>query len=515
MRRIYYASAIALVALVCGWALYDQERWRSYYNSSETSPKIWREVLEARHAQPRKITVIAYQIANDNDSSFTRRIEQAIKASDRTNLVWTNNPFRQRAERAEPESLESEYVRRGSLQRRLSIRYRPAITVHGHIRESGSAKIWFSDELEWGNHANHWWIFDKLALDLKYDSIFSIVIQSIIYSYWISTESEYSILIGEFERIFSEDLNDLSNNDLGFIYTAYGDLLQTASIFDKSNTQLNKAASAYKNAIQHFVASQDHISAAFVYFKLGYTLYSRNLYEINVSFVEEALRAYEEAMKFIEPKEYPLNWASLNYHYGKALYDYGRHGNAQALRESIISFENVLKIYTRDFSRSLWSKTLLSKAESLFLIGINTDNQTIVEAIEHYQQALSVLNPEDDEMEYAHGKRRLGQSWFELAQRGNAGAIDRSIRELRAALQSYREAGIQILRALVQEDLALAMLHKGQSSRDCRVLAAASRVISEAIDLLISEAASEDHHTSAKESRDAIEEARREIGCVR
>ncbi|MDE0310156.1 MAG: tetratricopeptide repeat protein [Acidiferrobacterales bacterium] len=166
--------------------------------------------------------------------------------------------------------------------------------------------------------------------------------------------------------------------------------------------------------------------------------------------LEEAIKAFEEALDQISPDIAPAMWAGVQNSLGNALGSLGqRSSDDNLLRQSIEAFEQALTRQSESSCASDWASTMNNLAAVQQSLGCSqNDAKVLKQSVESYKAVLRVWTRADMPLDWATTMDNLGTALR------NLGEHRRGPGTLKQAVAAYRSALAERQRELVPDDWA-------------------------------------------------------------
>jgi len=243
---------------------------------------------------------------------------------------------------------------------------------------------------------------------------------------------------------------------LGLALTALGSL-------DTSADRLQEAVLAYQSALRAFKRKRVPLHWAMVQNNLGNTLWALGKREGHLERLQDAARAFRAALKEYTRERVPLLWATTQGNLGNVLSALGERENGTALlQQAAHAYRAALEEHTRENVPLEWAMDQNNLGTVLNTIGEREQGtESLQKAVQAYRAALEEFTRERRPMDWAMTQTNLGTVLAELGRREeNASVLQDAVRAYRAALEEYTRDRIPLNWALAQSNLgtALAML---------------------------------------------------------
>ena len=170
--------------------------------------------------------------------------------------------------------------------------------------------------------------------------------------------------------------------------------------------------------------------------------------------LELSIVAYEQVLQVYTRDVSPEQWAMTQNNLAIA-YFYRIHGErAENLERAIIAFEQALRVYTRDAFLEQWAMTQnnLAAAYNNRICGERAEN--LERAINAYEQALQVRTRDDSPEQWAMTQNNLAAAYLYRICGERAGNLERAFAAAQRALQVYTRDAFPEQWATTQNNLA-------------------------------------------------------------
>lgn len=186
------------------------------------------------------------------------------------------------------------------------------------------------------------------------------------------------------------------------------------------------SASLAEQPEQHWAAQID----------LGEALRRLGDRESNNNRLEESIRVYESALKIIDRKQFPKEWASTQNEIGTALLNAAqREQGISRLEEAANKFRLVLEETDVSLAPDNWANSQKNLGNALQLMGDRSDETlSLHEATTCYQEALKVWSRSSFPYEWAQTHNNLGAALSTIADR------EQDALQMSKAIQSYQNS---------------------------------------------------------------------------
>jgi len=148
--------------------------------------------------------------------------------------------------------------------------------------------------------------------------------------------------------------------------------------------------------------------------------------------LEEAINHYRRALEVRSHRDFPEQWAGIQFSLGVVYRDRIRGDKAQNLEEAINHLREALKVYTRNGYPEKWAMTKHSLANAYSQRIRGDKAQNFEEAINHYRGALKVRTHRDFPEQWAMTQHNLGMIYQER--------LSYRAQDLEWAIHHYQEA---------------------------------------------------------------------------
>ena len=167
-------------------------------------------------------------------------------------------------------------------------------------------------------------------------------------------------------------------------------------------------------------------------------------------YLEDAINAFDEALKRINPNTDPMQWASVQNGLGNALGSMGqRSSDDTLLKQSIESFEQALTKQSEESSAYDWASTMNNLAAVQQSLGRKQkDSKILKQSVESFKAVLRVWTRSEVPLDWATTMDNLGTALR------NLGEHRRGPGTLKQAVAAYNSALAERKRELVPDDWA-------------------------------------------------------------
>ncbi|MEK7725052.1 MAG: tetratricopeptide repeat protein [Acidobacteriota bacterium] len=206
---------------------------------------------------------------------------------------------------------------------------------------------------------------------------------------------------------------------------------------------------AYKNAMDTLKKSELESNKASLNMNLG--ICYQEMSSGNRGALLEAVKCYQEALKFFTREQFPEEFAFAQNNLALAYLSIPTIEASDQLRVAIAiqALREALKVYQRETHPELWASTQLNLANALQYAPTSHPQENLQEAVNLYEEILSVRRPTENPVGYA----RL------LANQGNAlahlGIFEHAIPKLNEAMNIFNQIGEIESANSVSEQLAV------------------------------------------------------------
>jgi len=172
-------------------------------------------------------------------------------------------------------------------------------------------------------------------------------------------------------------------------------------------------------------------------YRLGSRAYEVGLNDLDKARYQRlAIKAFEGALLFYPPEQFPINYAEIQNNLGNAYQALGemedKESNCQA---AIAAYQEALKIYTRDRFQMDYAAVQNNMGNThRTLAEVKNKANHCKQAIFHYQNALNFYNRTNLPKEYAMTQNNMGIAYATLAE------IENTVSNCQQAIAAYQEA---------------------------------------------------------------------------
>lgn len=187
---------------------------------------------------------------------------------------------------------------------------------------------------------------------------------------------------------------------------------------------------------------------------------------IQIRAFEDAITAAKAALEELTQQQTPLDWAKSQHQLGDALSSFGEaliigHGRTdlgtQRLNEAVSAYEQALKVRTQEKVPLYWAETQHRRADALSILGIYSGGrvqglQRLAKAVDAYHEALNELSRKAITSDWASSNRDLfdGAFWVLFKFNGVMG------------YKEVTQASVPLNRATAQRNLGDALFFSGR-----------------------------------------------------
>ena len=160
--------------------------------------------------------------------------------------------------------------------------------------------------------------------------------------------------------------------------------------------------------------------------------------------LEQAVAAYQQALKERTRDRVPLDWAATQNNLGNALQALGaRDSGTDRLEQAVAAYQQALKEYTRDRVPLDWAATQNNLGNALKTLGErDSDTERLEQAVEAFQQALKEYTRDQVPLDRAMTQYNWAETELTLFEKtAQAAHLDRAQDLLRTAAAEFAAAG--------------------------------------------------------------------------
>jgi tetratricopeptide (TPR) repeat protein len=160
------------------------------------------------------------------------------------------------------------------------------------------------------------------------------------------------------------------------------------------------------------------------------------LYQNPFGNLQNAISAYEEALRFRTPERAPINYAATQNNLGNVYGDLAAYQNpVENLKHAITAYEEALRFRTTEGDPLGYAMTQNNMGTSYSaLAAYQNPVENLQYAVKACEEALHVYSPEDTPLDYAVTQNNLGTTYRILASQQNP------VENLQRAVIAYEEA---------------------------------------------------------------------------
>jgi tetratricopeptide (TPR) repeat protein len=153
------------------------------------------------------------------------------------------------------------------------------------------------------------------------------------------------------DRAGDSDETGAALNNLGIALATLGER-------DSGTERLEQAVEAFQQALKEYTRDRVPLDWAATQKNLGTALQTLGARDSDTDRLEQAVEAYQQTLKEYTRDEVPLNWAATQNNLGDALKTLGaRDSDADRLEQAVAAFQQALKERTRDRVPLDWAMT--------------------------------------------------------------------------------------------------------------------------------------------------------------
>lgn len=229
-------------------------------------------------------------------------------------------------------------------------------------------------------------------------------------------------------------------DQLGTALNDLGVALQTLGQRESNKAQLEQAVTAYQNALKERTRDRVPMDWAMTQNNLGNALASLGIRESITTLLEQAVTTYQYALKERTRDKVPLDWATTQSNLGIALRHLGKHESGYArLEQAVTAFRNALEERPRDRVPLDWAATQNNLGNALQTLGQRENSTTRLEqAVTAFLNALKERHPDRVPLDRASTQLNLSGvliAYFDKTQ--DVDRLDLAEVHVRAALEVF------------------------------------------------------------------------------
>ena len=177
---------------------------------------------------------------------------------------------------------------------------------------------------------------------------------------------------------------------------------------------------------------------------LGIALATLGARDSGTERLEQAVAAYQQALKERTRDRVPMDWAMTQNNLGNALRTLGeRDSGTERLEQAVAAYQQALKEYTRDRVPMDWAMTQNNLGNALRTLGErDSGTERLEQAVAAYQQALKEYTRDQVPLDWAITQYNWAETELKLFEKtAQAAHLDRAQDLLRAAAEEFAAAG--------------------------------------------------------------------------
>ena len=255
------------------------------------------------------------------------------------------------------------------------------------------------------------------------------------------------------------------STELGTALNGLGAALATIGGRESSTARLEQAVAAYEAALKEWTRDKVPLDWAITQNNLGTALRTLGERERGNARLEEAVEAHEDALKECTRDKMPLDWARTQNNLGDALQTLGQRESGTArLDQAAEAYEAALEEWTRDKVPLDWAMTQNNLSNVLTTLGQHESGTArLEEAVEACEAALEELTRDKVPLEWATTQNNLGNALQTLGQRESGIArLEAAVEAYEAALEERTRDIVPLEWAMTQNNLGTALTTLGE-----------------------------------------------------
>ena len=252
------------------------------------------------------------------------------------------------------------------------------------------------------------------------------------------------------------------------------------------NQPLEEAVTAYQEALKERTRERVPLDWAATQNNLGNALLRLGEREIGTARLEEAVKAYQEALKERTRERVPLDWATTQNNLGNALGSLGERKSGTArLEEAVKAYQEALKEWTRERVPLDWAMTQNNLGAALLRLGERESGTArMEEAVKAFQEALKEYTRERVPLDWAATQNNLGAALRSLGERESGTArLEEAVKAYQEALKERTRKRVPLDWAATQNNLGNALLRLGERESGTARLEEAVKAYQEALEV--------------------------------
>ncbi|MEL6947906.1 MAG: helix-turn-helix transcriptional regulator [Pseudomonadota bacterium] len=242
------------------------------------------------------------------------------------------------------------------------------------------------------------------------------------------------------QRANGSDERGKAHNDIGLVFWTLGER-------ENRTRRLEQAVAAYEDALKEWTREADPHNWAIIKNNLGNALKTLGERESGTARLKQAVTAYEDALKEFTRGAVPLDWAMTKNNLGNALLTLGeRESGTGHLEQAVAAYEDALKERTRKAVPLGWAMTKNNLGIALLILGEReSGTDRLEQAVAAYEDALKERTRERVPLDWAATKSNLGTALLILGEReSGTGRLEQAVAAYEDALKERTQARVPL-----------------------------------------------------------------------
>ena len=253
------------------------------------------------------------------------------------------------------------------------------------------------------------------------------------------------------------------------LHVALGNALQTLGERESVSDRLEQAVAAYEAALRIYTRERAPLQWAGTQNNLGTALAALGRRKSGTDHLERAVAAYEAAFQEYTRECIPLDWAATQNNLGNTLQTLGeRESGTARLEQAVAAYEAALQVHTRERVPLDWATTQNNLGAALQTLGERESGTARLErAVAVYEAALQERTRERVPLQWAATQNNLGNALQTLGERESGpDRLEQAIAAYEAALQERTRERVPPQWATTQNNLGATLAALGRRESD-------------------------------------------------
>jgi tetratricopeptide (TPR) repeat protein len=267
----------------------------------------------------------------------------------------------------------------------------------------------------------------------------------------------------ELARLELETAQDA--DERGDAFSDLGQALWRLGERESRTARLEQAVAAYNEALKERTRERVPLQWAQTQTGLGDALLSLGERESGTARLEEAVQIYRAALEERARDRVPLDWAATQAGLGDALAALGeRESGTARLEEAVTAYRGALEEETRQRVPLQWAAAQNNLGLALLRLGERESGTVrLEEAVEAFYAALEEWTRERVPLQWAAAQNDLGTVLLRMGERESGTAkLEEAVMAYRAALGEWRREQVPLQWATTQSNLGAALMRLGE-----------------------------------------------------